>query len=82
LSGYNGEDRLYVIKRGAIRAEYAAPRTAEEGEMMRAEAKRLLLKRDFRTSVTPEEVAEVLLVARWFRVRQTELQNVVRVEDL
>jgi excinuclease ABC subunit C len=82
LSGYNGEDRLYAIKRGAIKAEYPAPRTAEEGEQIRAEAKELLLKRDFRTSVTPGEVAEVLLVARWFRTRQTELQNVVHVDGL
>lgn len=82
IPGYNGEDRLYVIKRGAIKAEFGAPRTGEEGEAMRAEAKKLLLKRDFRTTVTPQEVAEVLLVARWFRMRPAQLENTVPVESL
>ena len=82
ISGYNGEERFYAIKRGAIKAEYAAPRTGAEGEAMRAEAKKILAKRDFRTSVSPAEVAEVLLVARWFRTRQMELENTVPLEAL
>lgn len=81
-TGYNGEDRLYVIKRGAIKAEYPAPRSKSEGEDIRADARRHLTRRDYRTTVTPQEVAEVLLVARWFRLKPLELDNVVRVSEL
>jgi excinuclease ABC subunit C len=82
VPGYNGEDRFYVIKRGAIKLDVAAPRSADEGVRLRVEAAKLLTKRDYRTSVTPEEVAEVLLVAKWFRTKPLELENVIRVEDL
>lgn len=81
-TGYNGEDRWYVIKRGSIKADVPAPRTSEEGAELRANAKRLLSKRDFRTTVTPEEVGEVLLVARWFRLRPAELEHTIRADDL
>jgi excinuclease ABC subunit C len=78
VPGWNGEDRIYVIKRGTIKAELAAPRSAAEGEQLRLAATRLLTKRDWRTTVSPDEVNEVLLVARWFRIRPQELENVVR----
>lgn len=81
-TGYNGEDRMYVIKRGSIKADLPAPRTSEEGAALRAQARQLLSKRDFRTTVSPEEVGEVLLIARWFRLRPQELENVVYTEDL
>ncbi|MGQ0814493.1 MAG: GIY-YIG nuclease family protein [Gemmatimonadota bacterium] len=80
--GYNGEDRLYVIKRGAIKAELPMPATRQAGETVRAEAKALLTKRDLRTTVTPEEVGEVLLVARWFRIKPQELEHAMRVDQL
>ena len=81
VTGWNGEDRLYVIKRGRIKAEYAAPRSKAEGDAMRVEAKRLLARRDWTTTVNAQEVAEVLLVARWFRIRPQEWENVVADVD-
>lgn len=82
VSGYNGEDRYYAIRRGAVKEEFAPPRTSQEGEALRTHAKTLLMRRDFRTTVTPQEVGEVLLVARWFRLRPQELQNVIAIEEL
>lgn len=82
VPGLNGEDRMYVIKRGSIKAEFPAPTNSADGAALRAEAKRLLEKRDYRTSVTPEEVNEVLLVARWFRLRPQERENCIRPADL
>ncbi|HEX6558858.1 MAG TPA: GIY-YIG nuclease family protein [Longimicrobiales bacterium] len=81
-TGYNGADRMYVVKRGSIKLDVPAPRNSEEGEQLRAQARRLLSRRDFRTSVSAEEVNEVLLVARWFRLRPTELEHVVRLDEL
>jgi excinuclease ABC subunit C len=82
VPGWNGEDRMYVIKRGAIKLDVPAPRSKEEGEALRLQARKLLEKRDWRTTVTPDEVHEVLLVARWFRLRPQELDNVVRRDEL
>jgi len=80
--GYQGADRLYVIRRGAIRLDVPLPATPEQHQKVRAEAKRLLSRRDFRTTVSAEEVNEVLLVARWFRLHPMELENVTRLEQL
>ena len=77
VAGRNGDDRYYAIKRGAIKAEFKAPRTAEDGEALRKEAKRLLARREYGTTVSARDVHEVLLVARWFRLRPQELENVV-----
>jgi excinuclease ABC subunit C len=77
VPGWNGDDRIYVIRRGSIKAEYPAPRTREEGEQVRAHSKQLLTKREWKTTVTPQEVSEVLLIARWFRLRPQEFENVV-----
>jgi excinuclease ABC subunit C len=82
VPGVNGEDRFYVIKRGSIKAEFPAPRTKEEGDEMRTQAIRLLTKRDYKTTVNAQEVGEVLLVARWFRIRPQEWENVCTLEDL
>ena len=81
VTGWHGDDRIYVIKRGRIKAEYTAPRSKAEGDALRAEAKRLLTKRDWATTVNAQEVSEVLLVARWFRIRPQEWENVVSDVD-
>lgn len=75
--GQGGEDRYYVIKRGAIKAEFAAPRTGAEAEHIRSEAARILARRDYTTTVNAREVHEILLVARWFRIRPQELDNII-----
>ena len=82
VQGHAGEDRVYIIKRGAIKLDVPAPASRADGDALRANARKIFAKRDFRTSVSPEEVNEVLLVARWFRLRPAELQNVVRPADL
>jgi excinuclease ABC subunit C len=79
VTGWQGQDRIYVIKRGSIKADVPAPRTKADGEELRATARQLLARRDWKTTVSPEEVNEVLLVARWFRLRPQELENTVPV---
>lgn len=82
VPGYGGDDRVYAIKRGAIKADLPAPRGSAEAEAMRAAMKKLLSKRELKTTVTPHEVGEVLLVARWFRLHPEEYAHAARVEDL
>ena len=71
-----------AIKRGVVKAEWATPRNEDEGLRMRAEAIRILSRREYSTTVNAHEVHEVLLVAKWFRIRPLELQNTIRLPDL
>lgn len=77
VPGWDGDDRWYVIKRGSIKAEWPAPRTLSEEEQLLKTAQRTLARREWKATVSPEEVGEVLLVARWFRQRPSELENAI-----
>lgn len=74
VPGYAGERRVYVIRRGRVHEEHAAP-TDETGWMaLRERAGRLLL-RTGPGALRPVEAAEVLLLARWFRRKPEERAN-------
>lgn len=76
--GYAGEDRIYAIRRGSIRAEWPAPATDAELAALKEQARPLLTRREHATTaVSPEQVNEVLLVARWFRSRPAELERTI-----
>ena len=78
VPGYHGDDRIYAIKRGCIRAEWPAPQSEAELETIRQQGEKILSRRERSTAtIGPEEVNEVLLVARWFRLKPAELNNVL-----
>jgi excinuclease ABC subunit C len=80
VPGWSGEDRVYVIRRGSIRADWPAPSTDSEWAELKERGKLLLTRRErTTTTVTPEQVNEVLLVARWFRVRPEQLNHTLDV---
>jgi excinuclease ABC subunit C len=73
VPGFHGDDRLYLLRRGRIRGEIANPRgsdarrrTAREVEAVYGEPE------PGPVGLEPEEAAEILLVARWFRLRPKE----------
>ena len=68
VPGHAGDDRTYVIRRGTVRSETAAPRTARD------RARLLTMVRDIfdppeRSSgaVPTHEIDELLLLSSWFR---------------
>jgi len=76
VPGYKGNDRLYLIHKGLVEADIARPR----GEGGRARAARKIEEVFSRPPVevgvlTPERASEILLVARWFRLRERELSR-------
>lgn len=76
VPGWGGEDRVYIVRRGCIREERAAPRTAEERARLESDAARLLTRPEYGGGlVQPTQVAEVLLLARWFRLRPGEREH-------
>ncbi len=82
VPGFNGDDRIYVIRRGRIRKELQLPtsraqrvRTGEVVEQVFSRAERGLV------ALRPLEAAEILLVARWFRLRPKELDRTTAPRD-
>lgn len=78
VPGVKGDDRVYAVRRGCVRAEAPAPRTAAERRALDAQWSDLFAAgaRGPRT-VPGHEVDEVLLVAGWFRKFPTELERTV-----
>ncbi|MEX2182051.1 MAG: UvrB/UvrC motif-containing protein [Gemmatimonadaceae bacterium] len=74
VPGAQGDDRAYVVRRGRVRAEVAAPRTASERRALDARIAELLAPTERVGGTVPgHEVDEVLLVAAWFRRNPNEL---------
>lgn len=86
VPGVEGDDRVYLVRRGTIRATVPVPRTSPE----RRRLERLCDEHFGRpepdsTLVQRHQVDEILLLARWFRARPDEMANTVppaRVEAL
>ena len=73
VDGRAGDDRVYLIRRGRIRAERTAPRTADERARLEADAHRILTCPEYQAgTVQPTQAAEILLLARWFRLHPEE----------
>jgi excinuclease ABC subunit C len=75
VPGHGGEDRVYVVRRGSIREEVPAPTEPAAREALAERAGRLLQKREVYARVAPTQAAEILLLARWFRLRPHEFQR-------
>lgn len=86
VAGVEGDDRVYLVRRGTVRTVIPVPRTAAERQRLarlcdehfgRPEHQGALVQR--------HQVDEILLLSRWFRARPEELTNTVppaRVEAL
>lgn len=80
VPGHAAEDRVYIIRRGSIREESAAPDDDAAREALTSRARRLLQRRETYARVAPTQAAEILLLARWFRLRPHELERTWRVD--
>jgi excinuclease UvrABC nuclease subunit len=84
VSGLDGDDRLYVIRRGRVRGEIPSPRDdaghAALDDMMRRVFSPGALERG--TSIPAHEIDELLLLSSWFRQRPAELRRVRRPRNL
>ncbi|RMH12977.1 MAG: nuclease [Gemmatimonadetes bacterium] len=81
VPGFAGDDRIYVIRRGRIRDDLPHPRSAAARRRACARIERVLGEPDAGPAgLRPEEAAETLLVARWFRLRPRELKRTTPIE--
>jgi excinuclease ABC subunit C len=80
VQGHGGADRVYVVRRGSIREDAPLPATDAARAELAERARRLLERRETFARVEPTQAAEILLLARWFRLRPRELDRTWRVD--
>ncbi|MCJ7627964.1 MAG: UvrB/UvrC motif-containing protein [Longimicrobiales bacterium] len=82
VPGFNGDDRLYLIRKGLVEEEILNPRGKAGRQRVAKRVETLFQTPPPQVGVlTQEAAAEILLVARWFRLRQGELARVSKPED-
>jgi excinuclease ABC subunit C len=78
VPGYEGENRIYLVRRGTVRAMRAAPSSAADRRALaRLVEQHFGLPEPGGTLVPRHQVDEILLIARWFRSHPEELLRTV-----
>ncbi|HVF39936.1 MAG TPA: UvrB/UvrC motif-containing protein [Gemmatimonadaceae bacterium] len=68
VKGYSGDDRVYVVKRGVVRAELEKPRSSWQRAKLRRLAGDIFGAREAASTRIPtHEIDELLLLSSWFR---------------
>ena len=76
VPGHDGDDRVYLIRRGRVRAEQPAPRTARERLRLRDLTAEVFGVAERATAQVPtHEIDELLLLSSWFRRFPAELER-------
>ncbi|MEP7346432.1 MAG: UvrB/UvrC motif-containing protein [Gemmatimonadaceae bacterium] len=75
VPGVDGEDRIYLVRRGRVRSDVALPQSAHEWGALREMAERLIAPLEKAYAVPGHEVDELLLLTSWFRTRPDELRQ-------
>lgn len=82
VPGFQGDDRLYLIRGGRIRKEMPYPKGAAARRQVRAAVDEVFGDVDSGVhGLTSEEAAEIVLVARWFRQRPEERERTVTAAE-
>lgn len=83
VPGYGGEDRVYLIRRGRVRAEDIPP-VAERDHRRLAHLADAIYGPAERDSaqVPTHEIDELLLLSSWFRRFPSELEHTIRANDV
>jgi excinuclease ABC subunit C len=77
-SGEAADARVYLVRRGRVRAEAPLPADPDEEAALLAQARAIYEPRDRAGSSVPtHEVDELLLLSSWFRLRPAELGRTV-----
>ncbi len=76
VPGHDGDDRVYLIRRGRVRAETARPKTATDAIAMMSMINDVFAPVERETSQIPtHEIDELLLLSSWFRRFPEELER-------
>ena len=77
VTGVDGEDRVYLIRRGVVRAELPAPRSRADERALKDAARRVVTETPNTSarSIPQHEVDELLVIAAWFRANPGEMKR-------
>lgn len=79
VKGVDGDDRVYLIRRGRIRGEFAAPKTrAQRRALAEAEDQVFGAVEPGGSRVPTHEIDELMLLSSWFRAHPAELKRARR----
>jgi excinuclease ABC subunit C len=82
VPGFQGDDRVYLVRNGRIRRELPYPKGKQGRKAVAAEIETVYGETDLGPGgLEPQDAAEILLVARWFRMRPRERRRTVTPED-
>jgi excinuclease ABC subunit C len=83
VPGHAGADRVYLVRRGRVRAELDAPRTPAERKALRTTADEVFGRTEHAGAQIPtHEIDELLLLSSWFRRFPDELARTTAPERL
>jgi excinuclease ABC subunit C len=81
VPGHAGDDRLYLIRRGRIRRELPHPKGRRARKSVARAVEEVYGEVDRGPGgLEPQDAAEILLVARWFRLRPRERRRTLSPE--
>jgi len=81
VPGFDGDDRVYLIRRGRIRREMPLPKGRRARARVAAVVEEVYGEADTGPAgLEPQDAAEILLVARWFRLKPEERRRTVAPE--
>ncbi|HET7463807.1 MAG TPA: UvrB/UvrC motif-containing protein [Longimicrobium sp.] len=75
VPGEDGDDRVYLVRRGTVRAVVPRPRGAAERRRLEQLCDEHFRRPEPTASVTRHQVDEILLISRWFRLNPGQLQH-------
>jgi len=82
VPGFHGDDRLYLIRGGRIREDLPYPKGAAARSRVEAAVEEVYGATETGPhGLTPEEAAEIVLVARWFRQNPEERRRTVTARE-
>jgi excinuclease ABC subunit C len=76
VAGHDGDDRVYLIRRGRVRAELPVPTCSKSKAALKATADDVFTSMEHEGASMPtHEIDELLLLASWFRRFPSELER-------
>ena len=80
VPGHEGEDKVYLIRRGVVRAEVAKPRSSKDRRTMKQLVEDIFSQPVAKTAQVPtHEIDELLLLSSWFRRFPKEMKRTKQV---
>ncbi|HEU4749039.1 MAG TPA: GIY-YIG nuclease family protein [Gemmatimonadaceae bacterium] len=80
VPGHEGDDRVYLIRRGVVRAEVGKPRCSKDRRTMKQLVGDIFAQKETPTAQVPtHEIDELLLLSSWFRRFPDEMRRTKQV---